>query len=134
MDTMNRKTGAGSIARHLRSLAALCVLAAPIAAFSSGCDAGGASEKGLGEANQALNACVTLNPSADAMVTLRPKGQNWGSHPLLRVGGNDESLLKFNLGSISANATSAARSCPLAVRMRYDARRGRCLRAVPHIS
>lgn len=45
--------------------------------------------------------CVTLSPTDDAMISSPAKHQNYGGHPLLRVGGNDESLLRFDLSGLS---------------------------------
>lgn len=50
--------------------------------------------------------CVTISGAAldDAMISNPPKHQNYGDHPLLRVGGKDESLLRFDLSVIPAEA------------------------------
>ena len=50
-------------------------------------------------------ACVSLPASNDAMISNPPKHQNYGNHPLLRVGGKDESLLSFDLSSIPEGST-----------------------------
>lgn len=44
--------------------------------------------------------CITLSPTDDAMISSTAKHQNYGAHPLLRVGGNDESLLRFDLSAL----------------------------------
>jgi hypothetical protein len=57
--------------------------------------------------------CITLAPAADAMLSTPPKHQNYGAHPLLRVGGKDESLLRFDLGSIPAGSSIESASLRL---------------------
>ena len=52
-----------------------------------------------------VSQCVSFAASNDAMISNPPKAQNYGNHPLLRVGGNDESLLSFDLSSIPAGST-----------------------------
>ncbi len=48
--------------------------------------------------------CITIAPSDDAMISNPPKSQNYGDHPLLRVGGKDESLLRFDLSGLPAES------------------------------
>jgi hypothetical protein len=52
-----------------------------------------------------VSECHDFAASNDAMISNPPKAQNYGNHPLLRVGGNDESLLSFDLSSIPEGST-----------------------------
>src|SRR5262245_49958685 len=49
---------------------------------------------------QALSACVTLVAASDAMLSNPPQDHNFGGLPILRAGGKDEALLRFELDSI----------------------------------
>ncbi|MBK8261256.1 MAG: DNRLRE domain-containing protein [Nannocystis sp.] len=53
-----------------------------------------------------VSECITISGADldDAMISNPPKHQNFGDHPLLRVGGKDESLLRFDLSAIPAEA------------------------------
>jgi hypothetical protein len=53
---------------------------------------------------EALTTCVTLNAAADALLSNPPIDQNFGTLQTLRVGGKDESLIRFNLASIPTAA------------------------------
>jgi len=52
-----------------------------------------------------VSECVSFEASGDAMISNPPKNNNYGAHPLLRVGGKDESLLSFDLSSIPEGST-----------------------------
>jgi hypothetical protein len=53
---------------------------------------------------QSVATCVSLDATADAMLSNPPMGHNFGGMPILRVGGKDESVLRFSLASIPATA------------------------------
>jgi hypothetical protein len=48
--------------------------------------------------------CIDLPLVQDAMISNPPQHQNFGDHPLLRVGGKDETLLAVDLGSLPEGA------------------------------
>ena len=61
------------------------------------------------KAEQRLTSCVTFKRTssgavADSMISDPPRAQNYGSGPILRVGGKDESLLNYDLSSIPSAA------------------------------
>jgi hypothetical protein len=101
---MNEKTRCtGPIgARPLRHFRTLGILAPLSLLF--GCST--APTESLGTTQQTLTTCVTVTSSAvaDAMLSNPPVGQNYGSGPILRVGGKDESVLRFDLAAIPAYA------------------------------
>lgn len=93
-----------------RPRAALLGLMA-LSASLAGCAGESADPEGFdismrpGEAPPTAPECVTLAPTGDAMISNPPKAQNYGGHPLLRVGGKDESLVRFDLSSIPAGSS-----------------------------
>ncbi|KIG16340.1 Multiple EGF-like-domain protein 3 precursor [Enhygromyxa salina] len=54
-----------------------------------------------------VSECITISGDDvdDAMISNPPKHNNYGAHPLLRVGGKDESLIRFSLDDIPAEAS-----------------------------
>lgn len=96
--------------RTFEGLRLLARLVLPTALLG-GCDGEPAPPVGFdismrpGEPPPAVSQCVSLSASNDAMISNPPKAQNYGNHPLLRVGGKDESLLSFDLSSIPAGST-----------------------------
>ncbi|WP_146660786.1 DNRLRE domain-containing protein, partial [Enhygromyxa salina] len=92
--------------------AVLLGLTLPLTALAmSGCgiqadDA--APEAGAPELRSApVSECITISGEdvEDAMISNPPKHNNYGAHPLLRVGGKDESLIRFSLDDIPAEAS-----------------------------
>src|SRR5690242_10013608 len=79
------------------SSARLSLLVATIAGCSSSSDR-------LSETQSDLSACVTLGAVADTMVSNPPIDQSFGSLPIMRAGGKDESLVRFALDSIPPQA------------------------------
>jgi hypothetical protein len=68
----------------------------------------GAREHGsteeTGTVVEALATCRTLSASGDAMLSNPPMTGNFGGQPILRAGGKDESLVRFDLDSIPSSA------------------------------
>lgn len=110
MNQVLRKPEGAAGRRLLGSFIAIGLLGAPAALLWGGCSApGDSTESQVGEAQQRLTQCVTLQRGTggnvqDAMLSDPPTGQNYGSGPILRVGGKDESLLQFDLSSIPSYA------------------------------
>ena len=111
MNHASQPNGIAAARRRLAAVAALGFLTVP-ALLGTGCAAppsGTDTEGQIGQATQNLTQCVTFQRGAsgtvaDAMLSSPPAGQNYGTSPILRVGGKDESLLRFDLSSIPASA------------------------------
>lgn len=86
--------------RGLRYTFVLTVAAAAVAGFGCGSD----HTPTATSREQAVTTCISLDAAADAMLSNPPMGHNFGGMPILRVGGKDESILRFDLGSVPANA------------------------------
>ena len=93
---------------RLRLLVSVASLILPVSLLAS-CD--GEEEVAVEELHDVVlrtapvSECHDFAASGDAMISNPPKHQNYGNHPLLRVGGNDESLLGFDLSSIPEGST-----------------------------
>lgn len=93
--------------RLLRSLISLGLLVGPASFLWGGCIGPGESTESqqVGAAQQRLTQCVTFQRGTngaveDAMLSSPPASQNYGSGPILRVGGKDETLIRFDISSI----------------------------------
>src|SRR5260221_12333495 len=64
-------------------------------------------EPDLSSTEQAVTTCVDLVAVGDAMLSNPPMGVNFGSQPIMRVGGKDESLVQFDLSSLPSTAVVA---------------------------
>jgi hypothetical protein len=53
---------------------------------------------------QAVSTCLVVDAAGDAMLSNPPMTQTFGTKPILRVGGKDESLVKFAMPALPANA------------------------------
>ncbi len=89
---------ANSLPPHHVRIAALGLA---LAACQTGDDVSTASES-TQLRSAPLSECITISPTDDAMISTPPKSQNFGNNPLLRVGGKDESLLRFDLSGLPA--------------------------------
>ena len=58
----------------------------------------------IGTSQEALTTCTTLTAIGDAVLSNPPMNQSFGTLPILRVGGKDESLVRFDLGAIPSAA------------------------------
>jgi hypothetical protein len=77
-----------------------------VAALVAGCST---ARPDISKTSEALSSCVTLSADADAMLSNPPMSQSFGTLPIMRAGGKDESLVHFDLGSIpSAAAINSA--------------------------
>jgi hypothetical protein len=102
-----RREATARVPDRLRLLIGLTSLVLPTSLVVGGCDDGRSpvDERGnivMRSANGAE--CIDLPVGQDAMISNPPKAQNYGNHPLLRVGGKDESLLAFDLGVLPEGA------------------------------
>jgi hypothetical protein len=90
----------------------LCMLAMPVSSLLGGCnagqDAGSLLEGPVGQTEQALTTCVTIRrgngTAADARLSKNAKNTNFGSNPVLQVGEDDHTLIRFDLSSIPSSA------------------------------
>src|SRR5436190_22545285 len=69
-------------------------------ALMIGCGRGPMNRENVDKSTQALTTCTTLHPSDDALLSNPPMDQGFGNQPLLRVGGKDESIVRFDLGTV----------------------------------
>jgi hypothetical protein len=64
----------------------------------------GTSTGRTGTVREALTTCSVLSASGDAMLSNPPMNGNFGAQPIVRAGGKDESLVRFDLGAIPPSA------------------------------
>jgi len=68
-------------------------------------DAGDRESTGaIATTRKALTSCISVNASGDAMVSTSPMNGNFGAEPIMRAGGKDESLIRFDLSAIPSSA------------------------------
>lgn len=92
-----------TIPHFIPSNARIAILGLTLAACQTSDDVATTSEATQLRSTPASD-CITIAPSDDAMISNPPKNQNYGDHPLLRVGGKDESLLRFDLSALPAES------------------------------
>jgi hypothetical protein len=94
-----------AIKRHFRAITALTALALPVAACGR---VEPASEGNVAQAEQALTTCITIQrgngAASDARLSKNAKNTNFGGNPVLQVGEDDHSLLRFDLSAIPSTA------------------------------
>ncbi len=64
----------------------------------------GCSSQKLSTDQDAISTCTTFVASADTLLSNPPMDQNFGSLPILRAGGKDEALVRFDLSTIPTGA------------------------------
>ncbi|MFT3770417.1 MAG: FG-GAP-like repeat-containing protein [Minicystis sp.] len=98
-------------------------LAASLPLFAYGCTLGAPPdpEEGLGEAQQAVTTCVSLPASADTTIATNVTTPGWmGTASTLRAGGTYETLLRFDVSSLPANAVVTSATLNLTTTTTYS--------------
>jgi hypothetical protein len=68
-----------------------------------------------GTSKSTLTSCVTIAAAGDASISSAAMDQSFGAQPVLRAGGKDEGLVKFDLGTIPSSAVIASASLKLTI-------------------